>query len=74
MLGDLTVPLLLVGALSLAGVALALILYARAVKQNRNLLEAIDNMSQGLCMFDAQTRIVVCNARYLECTNYCPTS
>jgi methyl-accepting chemotaxis protein len=63
---DLAVPLLLVAVSSLAGVALALIFYARAVKQNRILLEAIDNMSQGLCMFDAHTRIVVRNARYLE--------
>jgi len=66
LLGDLAVPLLFVAALSVAGVTLALILYARAAKHNRSLLEAIDNMSQGLCMFDAQTRIVVRNARYLE--------
>src|SRR5262249_24585890 len=27
---------------------------------------ALNNMSQGLCLFDAGARIVVCNQRYLE--------
>jgi len=27
---------------------------------------ALDNMSQGLCMFDGSERLVVCNQRYLE--------
>ncbi|MEI7805370.1 MAG: PAS-domain containing protein [Hyphomicrobiales bacterium] len=30
------------------------------------LTRAINNLSQGLCMFDAQTRIVLLNERYLE--------
>ncbi len=63
---DLAAPLLLVAMLSLGGLAASLVGYGRAAAQNRRLLEAIDNMSQGLCMFDAQTRIVVRNARYLE--------
>jgi diguanylate cyclase (GGDEF)-like protein/PAS domain S-box-containing protein len=34
----------------------------------RNLLldTALNNMSHGLCMFDAQARLVICNRRYLE--------
>jgi diguanylate cyclase (GGDEF)-like protein len=33
----------------------------------RNVLEAaLDNMSQGLLMFDAQARLVICNRRYME--------
>ena len=27
---------------------------------------AINNMSQGLCMFDGNERLVVCNQRYME--------
>src|SRR6185312_9476435 len=34
--------------------------------QNRRLVDAIDNMSQGLNMFDAQTRIVLVNRQYLD--------
>jgi diguanylate cyclase (GGDEF)-like protein len=33
----------------------------------RSVLEAaLDNMSQGLLMFDAQARLVICNRRYME--------
>jgi methyl-accepting chemotaxis protein len=63
---DFAAPLLLIAVLSLGALAAALIVYRRAASQNRSLLEAIDNMSQGLCMFDAQTRIVVRNVRYLD--------
>jgi diguanylate cyclase (GGDEF)-like protein/PAS domain S-box-containing protein len=36
--------------------------------RRRNLLldTALNNMSQGLCMFDAQARLVICNRRYVE--------
>jgi PAS domain-containing protein len=27
---------------------------------------AINNMSQGLCMFDGNERLVVCNQRYMD--------
>ena len=55
----------------LAGFLLAILcvcawLHYRLRSQNRRLVNAIDNMSQGLCMFDAQTRIVVRNNRYIE--------
>ncbi len=33
---------------------------------NRRMRVAINNMSQGLCMFDRNERLVVCNRRYME--------
>ena len=33
---------------------------------NRRMRVALDNMSQGLCMFDAGERLVLCNTRYTE--------
>jgi methyl-accepting chemotaxis protein len=50
-----------VGALSVVGV-----LYDRLRRQNRRLANALDNMSQGLIMFDAQGRITVVNRRYVD--------
>src|SRR4051794_34381271 len=35
-------------------------------RQSRRMRIALDNMSQGLCMFDGSERLVVCNQRYLE--------
>ncbi len=34
---------------------------------------ALNNMSQGLCLFDASSRIVVCNQQYLQMYNLSPT-
>jgi len=34
--------------------------------QNRRFDMALDNMAEGLCMFDAGKRLVVCNKRYAE--------
>ncbi|HET7675560.1 MAG TPA: PAS-domain containing protein, partial [Gammaproteobacteria bacterium] len=59
------VILLLTGA-SLAALAAVCAWLRRLRVQNRRLVDAIDNMSQGLNMFDAQTRITVVNRRYLE--------
>ena len=36
---------------------------------NRRMRVALDNMSQGLCMFDRDERLVVCNRRYKEMYN-----
>ncbi len=47
----------------LAGVS---VLCQRLRNQNRCLANALNNMSQGLCMFDRQGRILVANNRYLE--------
>lgn len=35
-------------------------------RQNSQLRTAIDSMAQGLCMFDASERLVVCNKQYFE--------
>jgi PAS domain S-box-containing protein len=32
--------------------------------KNRHLSEVLDNMAQGLCMFDGEQRLIVCNKRY----------
>jgi hypothetical protein len=61
----------------IAGLALAVltgifILLRRSSAQNMRLSTAIDNMSQGLCMFDAQGRIVLCNHRYLNMYHLSP--
>src|SRR5262249_41599484 len=56
----------------LAGLGLAQILMrrradARAARAHNLMLDtALNNMSQGLCMFDAEARLVVCNRRYVE--------
>jgi PAS domain S-box-containing protein len=57
---------MLLGASSLALLAVAAAFWRQAVRRNRMLRTALNNMSQGLCMFDAQTRVVVLNERYLE--------
>src|SRR5262249_3692127 len=35
-------------------------------EQKLKLDAALNNMSQGLCMFDSQARLVLCNDRYLD--------
>jgi methyl-accepting chemotaxis protein len=44
----------------------ALVWAMRQRKANATLRIALDNMSQGLCMFDGGTRLVVANRRYFE--------
>ena len=39
---------------------------ARLAEQNRLFETAIDNISQGICMFDDDRRLIVCNRRYAE--------
>jgi diguanylate cyclase (GGDEF)-like protein/PAS domain S-box-containing protein len=39
---------------------------AKLREQNRRLDAAVSNMSQGLCLFDAEERLVLCNQRYCE--------
>ena len=61
-------------AVAIAGVATAVLstslagafIDRRLHEQNARLASALDNMTQGLCMFDGDTRLTVCNARYLE--------
>ncbi|HEX3859977.1 MAG TPA: PAS-domain containing protein, partial [Pseudolabrys sp.] len=52
--------------------AITAVLYHRLRVQNRRLLSAINNMSQGLNMFDAQGRITLLNRRYLEMYSLSP--
>jgi methyl-accepting chemotaxis protein len=57
---------MLILAICMAMLGFALIWHRIFAGQNRRLAHALDNMSQGLCMFDAQARILVLNERYLE--------
>jgi len=52
-------------AVAAACVAVAFV-YRRERLAHRRLTRAVNNMSQGLCMFDPQGRIVLVNNRYLE--------
>ncbi|HZT27087.1 MAG TPA: PAS-domain containing protein [Pseudolabrys sp.] len=53
-----------------AALVIALLFRARALQvHNRRVRVALDNMSQGLCMFDGDERLVVCNRRYAEMYN-----
>jgi methyl-accepting chemotaxis protein len=44
----------------------ALFGFVRARARNAHLMTALDNMSQGLCMFDAAQRLVLCNESYVR--------
>ncbi len=52
-------------ALLLMSAAGALVIH-RLRRQIRQLTKALDNMPQGLCMMDADARLLLCNERYLE--------
>jgi methyl-accepting chemotaxis protein len=54
---------LIAALLVVAGGVIAL---ARTRAKIARLADALDNMSQGLCMFDGAGRIVVCNRQYLS--------
>src|SRR5205085_5000330 len=45
---------------------------AELSEQHRRFDAALNNMSQGLCMIDAEHRIIVCNRRYLEIFGFSP--
>jgi NO-binding membrane sensor protein with MHYT domain/methyl-accepting chemotaxis protein len=61
-------------AIAIAGIATAILCTSlagafvdrRLRERNAQLGAALNNMTQGLCMFDAQTRLIICNDRYLE--------
>jgi methyl-accepting chemotaxis protein len=57
-------------SLAVAAGLLALVavsaVYRRTLSQNRRLADALDNMSQGLVMFDKNGRITLVNRRYLD--------
>ena len=47
---------------------------ARLHEQKLQLDTALNNMSQGLCMFDADARLMFCNQRYLQMYGMSPTT
>jgi methyl-accepting chemotaxis protein len=52
---------------SLVAMAAAVMVRAQALQvHNLRMRVALDNMSQGLCMFDGHQRLAVCNRRYAE--------
>jgi hypothetical protein len=53
-------------ALCFIALVVTYLAYRRLRTQNRRISTALNNMSQGLNMFDAQGRITLLNARYLE--------
>ena len=60
-------PLVCAVAAAMIAMAMAgLILIHRLQRGNRRIYSALDNMSEGLCMFDARERLLVCNQRYRE--------
>ena len=57
---------LVLAALCIAAFALAVVARRRQVTQHRQFTNAVDNMSQGLLLFDAQNHISLVNRRYIE--------
>ncbi len=53
-------------ALAFGAGVVATVLTWQLKRQNRRIRTALDNMSQGLCMFDAAERLVISNRRYRE--------
>ena len=51
----------------IVGLAIAAVrLLRRRRDRHAHLVAALNNMSEGLCMFDGGTRLVLCNERYIE--------
>src|SRR5262245_19160948 len=55
-----------VAAVVAVGTLLFLYRVYKLRQQNSQLRSALDNMTQGLCMFDGTTRLIICNERYLD--------
>ena len=54
-------------AIAILGISLVYAFADRRLEeQNLRLTTALDNMSQGLVMFDASSRLVICNRPYLQ--------
>jgi methyl-accepting chemotaxis protein len=54
---------------SLTAVLVTALLSRSLRLENRRMTGAINNMAQGLCMFDGNERLVVCNHRYMQMYN-----
>ncbi len=53
--------------MTMAAMALTALVMARRIRTKNVLMAvALNNMSQGLCMFDKNERLVICNQRYIE--------
>ena len=63
---------LVAALLFLAVPVAALFFYRRLGAENRRLHNAVDNMSQGLCMFDSHGRILLVNRRYIDMYSLSP--
>jgi methyl-accepting chemotaxis protein len=63
---NLVAQAILLAGLSAAALIFIGVLYQRLAKQNQRLATALDNMSQGLNVFDAKGRITLLNRRYLD--------
>jgi len=64
---ELLVSALCAGLTTVLAMLIAGILITRHMQiDNRRMRVAINNMSQGLCMFDRNERLVVCNRRYMD--------
>ncbi|MGH6767709.1 MAG: MHYT domain-containing protein [Xanthobacteraceae bacterium] len=56
-----------IAAAAVLGASLAAAFVDRRTRErNAQLASALDNMTQGLCMFDASGRLIICNERYLD--------
>jgi methyl-accepting chemotaxis protein len=61
---------MLAGPLAIGAMALMLFVRTQGVRtRNLRLRVALDNISQGVCMFDKHERMVVCNRRYMQLYN-----
>jgi methyl-accepting chemotaxis protein len=59
--------LFLSAIIAFLAMALTLVTLSHMLRMdNRRMRVAINNMSQGLCMFDGSERLVVCNQRYMD--------
>src|SRR5665811_1230934 len=68
---ELLVSALCAGLTTVLAMLIAGILITRRMQiDNIRMRVAINNMSQGLCMFDGDERLVVCNRRYMDPVSY----
>ncbi|MGA9193481.1 MAG: PAS-domain containing protein, partial [Pseudolabrys sp.] len=67
---ELMVSLFFAALIAMLAMAIATAFHTRKLRvDNLRMRVAINNMSQGLCMFDGNERLVVCNQRYMEMYN-----
>jgi len=64
---ELPVSAICAGTVSVLAMLIAALRIVRRMRaDNQRMAVAINNMSQGLCMFDGNERLVICNRRYRE--------